>query len=83
MWCGSWAPKMKFSKTDNGHYIELDDERSGAMLAWEYFHPDKPAPMLIMHIDDRDRWQFKLAGSKEFNAALRSYEPWSFEQWFE
>lgn len=80
MWCGSWAPKMKFSRTDN-HYIELDDERSGALIAWEYFHPKTEVPMLIRHIDDRDRWQFKLDGSKELHAALASHQPWRFEQW--
>ena len=80
MWCGSWVPKMKFSKTDDC-YIELDDERSGAMLAWEYFHPGTEVPMLIKHIDDRDRWQFKLDGSRELHAVLTSLKPWSFEQW--
>lgn len=80
MWCGSWAPKMKFSRTDN-HYIELDDERSGALIAWEYFHPDTEVPMLIQHIDDRDRWQFKLIGSKELHAAFASYKPWTFDKW--
>lgn len=81
MWCGSWAPKMKFSKTDD-HYIVLDDECSGALLAWEYFHPGTEAPMLIQHIDDRDRWQFKMDGSRELHAALASYQPWTFDQWW-
>ncbi len=72
MWCGSWAPKMKFSRTDN-HYIELDDERSGALIAWEHFHPGTEVPMLIQHIDDRDRWVFALPGSKEIHAAIGSY----------
>ena len=39
--------------------------------------------MLIKHIDDHDRWQFKIEGTKEFNKALWSYAPWSFEQWSE
>lgn len=80
MWCGSWAPKMKFSRTDN-HYIELDDERSGALIAWEYFHPGTEVPMLIQHIDDRDRWQLKLIGTKELHAAFASYKPWTFDKW--
>lgn len=63
------------------HYIKLDNNKSGALLAWEYFHPGTEVPMLIQHIDDRDRWQFKLEGSKELHAALASYKPWSFEQW--
>lgn len=63
------------------HIVTLDNNKSGAMLAWEYFHPDKEVPMLIKHIDDYDRWQFKIEGTKEFNKALWSYAPWSFEQW--
>ncbi|MDD3885118.1 MAG: DHHA1 domain-containing protein [Gallionella sp.] len=62
-------------------HITLDNDKSGAMLAWEYFHPDAEAPMLVKHIDDYARWQFKIDGTKEFNKALWSYAPWSFEQW--
>lgn len=62
-------------------YILLDNNKSGALLAWEYFHPGTEVPMMISHIDDRDRWQFKIPGSKEFHAALASFKPWSFEQW--
>lgn len=63
------------------HHILLDDNKSGALLAWEYFHPGNEVPLLIQHIDDRDRWQFKLEGSKELHAALSSCKPWSFGQW--
>ena len=61
--------------------IVLDNNHSGAMLAWSYFQEATEPPMLIKHIDDYDRWQFKLEGTKEFNKALWSYAPWSFEQW--
>lgn len=63
------------------HVVIHDDNKSGALLAWEYFHPDTEIPLLIRHIDDRDRWQFRLEGSKELHAALASYRPWSFRQW--
>jgi len=63
--------------------IVLDNNKSGAYLAWEYFHPGTEVPMLIQHIDDYDRWQFKIEGTKAFNKALWSYAPWSFEQWKE
>lgn len=66
-----------------GHTIWLDNNKSGAMLAWEYFHPNTKVPMLIQHIDDYDRWQFKLDGSKELHAALASYKPWTFDMWRE
>ena len=63
-------------------HIELNNNKSGALLAWEYFHhPGIKVPKLIQHIDDRDRWQFKMEGSKELHAVLASYKPWSFEQW--
>lgn len=65
------------------HDIVLDNNRSGALIAWEYFHPGTEVPMFVKHIDDYDRWQFKLEGTKEFNKALWSYTPWSFEQWRE
>lgn len=74
-------PPTKFVGVTEGQHIELDNERSGAMISWNYFFPETEAPMFIKHIDDRDRWQFKIPGSKEFHAALASYKPWSFEQW--
>lgn len=84
MWCKDderqffeWA---FVSEPENNSYIKLNN-KSGAMLAWEYFHPDIEVPMLIKHIDDYDRWQFKLKGTKEFMKALWSYAPWSFELW--
>lgn len=63
------------------HTVRLDNNKSGAYLAWEHFHPGTKVPMLIRHIDDYDRWQFTLDGTKAFNKALWSYAPWSFEQW--
>ena len=83
MWCGK-SPDIFFTihkEQDESKTIILDDCRSGAMLAWRFFHPDTEVPMLIQHIDDRDRWQFKLEGSKELHAALASYQPWTFEMW--
>lgn len=71
-------------------HIELDDTRSGALIAWDYFHHhyavgsrlELPGrPMLFSYLDDYDRWQHKIDGTKAFNAALRAMEPWSFEQW--
>lgn len=59
----------------------FDMQRSGAILAWEWFHSNfVPAPYLLEHIQDRDLWRFELEGSKEINAALSSY-PLDFELW--
>ena len=65
------------------HVIIHDNNKSGAYLAWEYFHPGTEVPMFIRHIDDYDRWIFALKGTKAFNKALWSYAPWSFAQWKE
>lgn len=51
-------------------YATFDMNKSGAMLAWEYFHPDKEVPNLIKLIQDRDLWIFGLPGSREVAAAL-------------
>lgn len=59
----------------------FDMERSGAMLAWDFFH-DEPAPDLIKHIQDRDLWRFELPGTKEIQAAVFSY-PYDFAIWDE
>jgi hypothetical protein len=96
MWCGGipedgvhremFSPAGRMGGDEGWHCphdIALSNNKSGALLAWEYFHPGTDAPMLIRHIDDYDRWQFKLEGTKEFNKALWSYAPWSFEQWDE
>lgn len=64
------------------NYIySLDNGRSGALIAWQHYHPSYDVPELILCIDDRDRWQFKLPNSRAVNAALWSEAPWSFEQW--
>ncbi len=61
-------------------YALFDMNRSGAGIAWDFFHADKPRPALIDHIEDRDLWRFKLDGTREIQAAVFSY-PYDFEVW--
>lgn len=63
-------------------YTYFDMNRSGAMMAWNFFHPDKAAPKLIEHIQDRDLWRFKLSDTKEIQSAVFSY-PYEFDVWDE
>ncbi len=58
----------------------FDMNKSGAMLAWQWFNPEQQAPELIEYIQDRDLWLFKLEGTREINAALSSY-PYDFKVW--
>ena len=48
----------------------FDMNRSGAGMAWDFFHPSAPRPLLIDYIEDRDLWNWKLPKSKEFSAGL-------------
>lgn len=61
-------------------YAVFDMERSGAHLAWNFFHPDQPLPELLAYVEDKDLWHFRLPESKEVTAALRSY-PMDFLVW--
>lgn len=65
------------------HHVQLDNTRSGAVLAWRYFHPGAEIPMFFKHLEDYDLWQFKIDKTLEFNTALQARVPWSFEQWKE
>lgn len=57
----------------------FDMNRSGAGIAWDFFH-DAPRPLGIDYIEDRDLWRKHLPGGDEFTIALRSY-PQEFETW--
>lgn len=60
----------------------FDMNKSGAMMAWEFFHPTKEAPKFIEYIQDRDLWTWELPYSKEFSAAF-DMVPWEFDAYEE
>lgn len=57
----------------------FDMNHSGAMLAWNFFHPGKEAPRMIKFIEDRDLWKWQIPYSKEFAAAF-DMVPFDFEE---
>jgi oligoribonuclease NrnB/cAMP/cGMP phosphodiesterase (DHH superfamily) len=57
----------------------FDMNKSGATMAWEFFHPGKEAPKFIQYITDRDLWRWELPYSKEFSAAF-DMVPFEFEE---
>lgn len=57
-----------------------ENSASGAMLTWMFFFPNEDVPQLIKHIDDRDRWQFKIPNTKEIQASVFSYA-YTFDNW--
>lgn len=61
-------------------FATFDLVKSGAVLAWEYFHGTEP-PLLLSYIQDRDLWLWELPSSHEVSAGLqlvpRTLPAWS------
>ncbi len=75
-----WLSDAKVHNMHDTVYAEFDTQRSGAMIAWDFFHPLQSAPSLIYYIQDRALSRFKLSGTREIQAALLSY-PYDFKVW--
>ena len=58
----------------------FDLDHSGAVLAWQYFHPGKPVPQFLKHVEDVDLWRFKLANSKEIMTYIDTFD-FTFPIW--
>lgn len=54
--------------------VFFDMERSGAQIAWAFFHPGKTEPPVISRIADRDLWTFTHQDSKAVAEAVMSHE---------
>ena len=82
MWLGPEHDYKQFKhRTLGRHHIILDNDKSGALLAKDYYLGEVAIRPLAHYIDDRDRWQWKMDGTKDIHAALQALQPWSFEQW--
>jgi oligoribonuclease NrnB/cAMP/cGMP phosphodiesterase (DHH superfamily) len=73
-------PPLQQAGSARPHLVLFDLEHSGAMLAWQHFHPDAVAPDLLAYVQDQDLWQWKLPQSREVNAAIASYAH-EFDVW--
>ena len=60
--------------------VHFDMGKSGARLAWEFFHPDRPVPALVTFVEDRDIWVWRHPESAAFLAAL-DMEVFDFVRW--
>lgn len=63
-------------------YQIFDMHRSGAGIAWDFFHPSAERHPLVNYVEDRDLWKFSLPGSRNINAFVFSY-PYEFPLWDE
>jgi hypothetical protein len=50
--------------------VTFDMEHSGAVLAWQHFHPGTHVPLPLTLIEDRDLWRFAHSGSRALHYAI-------------
>lgn len=67
-----------------GVFAQFDMTRSGAGMAWDFFHPDAVGgrPELVNHVEDRDLWKFAIEGTREVHEFATTFDR-TFEQWDE
>lgn len=64
----------EFQVYPKNDFVYFSTERCGAYLAWEVLFPlERFVPHIIMLVDDRDRWQWKLEGTKAVWLALQNH----------
>ena len=61
-------------------YAYFDMSRSGAGIAWDFFHPGAERPALVNYAEDRDLWRFQLPFSRDINAFVFAHD-YSFDVW--
>ena len=61
-------------------YVIFDMGRSGAQIAWDFFHPGEARPALVDYVADRDLWKFSEARSRDIAAWYFSH-PYDFSVW--
>lgn len=74
--------KSELADVDDGFGCQMDIifdmTKSGAVLAWEYFHSE-PVPDLFNIVQDRDLWTFNIHATKYVSKALQIYP--DFRNW--
>ena len=58
----------------------FDMEKSGSLLAWEWFFTDQRPPQALLAVNDRDLWTFERPWTREIFLALTAY-PYDFTIW--
>ena len=63
-------------------YAHFDMNKSGCVLAWEYFFPNHYVPQLLLHVQDRDLWKWKLPDTDAiltiFDARKNDMHAWDY-----
>src|SRR5579863_7239809 len=72
-------PVPAFGKSGPKLSARFDMGKSGAVLSWDYFNSE-PAPELLLYVQDRDLWHWRLPKSREVSAGL-GIVPLVFAEW--
>jgi oligoribonuclease NrnB/cAMP/cGMP phosphodiesterase (DHH superfamily) len=62
------------------HEYVYEMDRSGAVLAWQYFFPELAVPWLLRYISDRDIWKLELPDTFAIGLMLDTFDK-NFETW--
>lgn len=82
-WTNSSTPTFSMTSSSNDiskMHVEFNMNKSGALLAWEYFYPGVDVPKMISHISDADLYKFEDSNTKNFKRYLNSVKK-DFETW--
>lgn len=65
--------------------VIFDMEKSGALLAWEFYNKGEPVPYACKLVNDRDLWRFEYGDqSRAFESYIRTFgEPSKMDWWQE
>jgi oligoribonuclease NrnB/cAMP/cGMP phosphodiesterase (DHH superfamily) len=55
-------------------YCIFDMNKCGAVLSWDFFHPNKTLPKLMHYVQDYDLWLKKLPHTEEATSYLNSFD---------
>lgn len=84
---GSWESHMReaemFANSADGFdrlAVQFDMDHSGCVLAWRYFFPELETPNMLLHVEDRDLWRFRMHDTRELSSAFFSFE-YTFGNW--
>jgi len=61
-------------------FVHIDQNKCGALLAWEYFHPHESPPLLLQHINERDLGRWRLTDSRAYLRWIDDI-PRTFRNW--
>jgi oligoribonuclease NrnB/cAMP/cGMP phosphodiesterase (DHH superfamily) len=60
LWIDHHEPKKGvYDWLDIESYTDYSGFKAGCYLAWEYFFPDEPLPLVVSCVSDRDLWNFR------------------------